>query len=90
MTFPLKRALVPAVVASFIAALILGTPEVITMAILTTAGFVAAMVVLAVFLRFAPLAVLPPWKQRAAIWLIAALAAAGGCLLALTPALLRR
>ena len=82
--------MVPAVVTSFIAALILGSPEVITLAILTTAGFIPAMVVLAVFFRLAPLALWPPWKQRVAVWLVAALAAVAGCLLALTPALFRR
>jgi hypothetical protein len=90
MTPPTKKTLVPSLVAAFAIALILGTHEVVSLAILTATGFIPAMVVLAVFLRLAPLALWPPWKQRAAIWLVAALAAVAGCLLALAPAFLRR
>ena len=85
-----KRALIPAAVMGFVAAIIFGTPELITTAILTCAGFVSAMLVIVVAMRLVPVDSWRPWKQRVGLWLIATGAAAGGCALAISPIFLRR
>lgn len=73
-----------------LAAPFFGTAEAITMMILTTAGFISAMVVLLAFWRLTPVASWARWKQRLAIWLVAAGGAAAGCCVMLTPILFRR
>ena len=73
-----------------LAAPIFGTPEAITMMILTTAAFISAMVVLLAFWRLTAVASWVWWKQWLAIWLVAAGGAAASCCVMLTPILFRR
>jgi len=86
----IKKAVVPAAVTTFIAATILGTPELITQAILTTAGFVTAMIVAVAFWRLTSVSAWPQWKQRVGVWLVASGSAAVGCFVLLAPAFFRR
>lgn len=86
----MKKSLLPAAVMALLAAPFFGTPEAITMMILTTAGFISAMVVLLAFRRLTPVASWARWKQRLAILLVAAGGAAAGCCVMLTPILFRR
>ena len=90
MKFAIKKAVIPAAVMALVAASILGTPEAITLIILSLAGFVSAMVVLVAFWRLAPIASWVRWKQRVATWLIAAGGAAAGCCVMLAPVIFRR
>ena len=90
MNTAIKKALVPAAVMAILAAPIMGTLEVITEVILVGAGFICAVVVLAVFWRLTPVASWAPWKQRAATWLLAAGAPVAGCCITLAPAIFRR
>lgn len=90
MKSAIKKAVVPAAVMALVLAPIFGTPEAITMAILSLAGFVSAMVVLVAFWRLTPVASWARWKQRVATWLIAAGGAAAGCCVMLAPVILRR
>jgi len=89
MNFAIKKAVVPAAVTAFIAAIILGTPELFTLVILTAAGFTFAVIVVAVFWRLSPISTWPLWKQRLGVWLIAAGAAAAGCCILLAPVIMR-
>jgi hypothetical protein len=86
----MKKAVVPAAVMALVAAPVFGTPEAITMIILSLAGFVSAMAVLVAFWRLTPVASWARWKQRAATWLIAAGGAAAGCCVTLAPVIFRR
>jgi hypothetical protein len=81
----MKKAALPAAVTALVAALVIGTPEPITLIVLCLAGFVSAMVVLVAFSRLTPVASWASWKQRTAIWLIAAAGAAAGCFLMISP-----
>jgi uncharacterized membrane protein YvlD (DUF360 family) len=85
----IKRAFVPAAVTGVVAAAILGTPELITLGILTAVGFVSAVIGVLTFWRLAPVDSWNPSKQRAGIWLAACVAAPAGCLLILAPAMVR-
>ena len=90
MKSAMKKAVVPAAVMAVVLAPILGTPEVITMAIPSLVGFISAMVLLVAFWRLTSVPSWPRWKQRVATWLIAAGGAVAGCFLMLLPAIFRR
>ena len=85
MSTALKKAVIPAAVMALAAAPIFGTPEAITMIILSLAGFIAAMVVVVAFWRLSPVASWTRWKQRLATWLIAAAGAVAGCCVMISP-----
>ena len=85
MKSALQKGVVPAAVMAFIVAPVFGTPEVITLLILSVAGFVAAMVVLVAFWRLTSVESWAGWKQRLATWLIAAGGAAAGCSFMISP-----
>ena len=85
MSAAFSKALGPAAVMALVAALIFGTPEAITLFILSLAGFVSAMVVLVAFWRLSPVASWARWKQQLATWLIAAGGAAVGCCFMISP-----
>lgn len=86
----MKRAIIPSAATAFVAAIVLGTPEVITLLLLTFLGFTAAMIVLLVFCRLVPVAGWPLWKQRLGIWSLAAGTSALVCLLPLLIIVLKR
>ncbi len=90
MKFAIKRTVLPAAVMAVLAAPFFGTPEAITMLILSTAGFISAMALLLAFWRLTPVASWARWKQRVAIWLVAASGAAVGCCVMLAPIIFRR
>jgi hypothetical protein len=90
MKSAIKKAVVPAAVMALVLAPIFGTPEAITMAILSLAGFISAMVVLVAFWRLTPVPTWACWKQRVATWIIAAGGAAVGCCVMLAPVIFKR
>lgn len=90
MITAIKKSVIPAAVMALLVAPILGTPEAITMAILSLAGFTSAMIALVAFWRLSPVSSWARWKQRAATWLIAAGGAAAGSCVMLTPVIFRR
>jgi hypothetical protein len=90
MITAIKKSFVPAAVMALLVAPILGTPEAITMAILSFAGFTSAMIALVAFWRLSPVSSWARWKQRAATWLIAAGGAAAGSCVMLAPVIFRR
>jgi hypothetical protein len=85
MRAALRKGLVPAAVMALVAAPIFGTPEVITLFILSLAGFISAMVVLVAFWRLSPVPSWARWKQQLATWLIAAGGAVAGCCFMISP-----
>lgn len=89
MKHAIKRAIVPAVVTGLIAAVVLGTPELVTLGILTAVGFVSAVVGVLAFWRLASVGSWSPSKQRAGVWLAASVAAPAGCLVILAPVIFR-
>src|SRR5262249_8712694 len=74
MSAAIRKALLPSSVMALVAAPIFGTPETITLVILSIAGFISAMVVLVAFWRLSPVPSWARWKQRLATWLIVPLA----------------
>ena len=90
MKTAVKKALIPAAVMALVVAPIMGTPEAITMILLSLAGFISAMIVLVVFWRLTPVPSWARWKQRVATWLIATGGAAVGCCAMLAPVIFRR
>jgi hypothetical protein len=85
MKHAISKAVIPAAVMALVVAPVFGTPEVITLVILSVAGFFSALAVLVAFWRLAPVALWAPWKQRLATWLIAVGGAAAGCCVMISP-----
>lgn len=75
---------------AFIALAVFGTPEVITEFILFNAGFISAVIAVVAIWQLTTLSTWSLWKQRVAVWLIAAAAAAVACSTPLALALLTK
>ncbi len=86
----MKKIILPALVTAFVAAIVFGTLEVTTLVILTITGFIAAMAILLLFCRIAPVSGWPLWKQRTVIWGIAAGTAAIACFMLFATQLMKR
>jgi hypothetical protein len=88
MIMATKKAIVPAGVGAVIAAMVLGTPEIITLVMLGVAGFASALIAVIAFWMLGPVSSWNALKQQLSIWLIATAAAfAGveGCFILLAP-----
>lgn len=80
-----RRAAPPAAVTAIVATSCLAIPEVLTMVLTLSVGFVFSLTVLVVFLRLAPIDRWPLARQKSLIWLVAAVSP----VIPYTPLLLR-